>query len=224
MSNPAGSKDLHGNAPDNAPVVLLIIDAINDLAFEEGREVLGKAIRMAHKIRLLKARARRVGIPAIYLNDNFGRWRSDFRTVVAHCGRSTSRGREVTRLLRPDSLDYFVLKPKHSGFFSTTLELLLEHLQARTLILCGLLTDVCVLFTAQDAYMRGYRILVPADCVVARTAAEGTRALALMHRVLDADTRPSTDLQLSAPAHSPGHADRINRAVKGRRAIRRAVA
>jgi len=72
--------------------------------------------------------------------------------------------------------------------------------------------------------MRGYRILVPADCVVARTAAEGTRALALMHRVLDADTRPSTDLQLSAPAHSPGHADRINRAVKGRRAIRRAVA
>ena len=79
MSNPAGSKDLHGNAPDNAPVVLLIIDAINDLAFEEGREVLGKAIRMAHKIRLLKARARRVGIPAIYVNDNFGRWRSDFR-------------------------------------------------------------------------------------------------------------------------------------------------
>ena len=224
MSNPAGSTDLHGNAPDHAPVVLLIIDAINDLAFEEGREVLGKAIRMAHKIRLLKARARRVGIPAIYVNDNFGRWRSDFRTVVAHCGRSRSRGREATRLLRPDSFDYFVLKPKHSGFFSTTLELLLEHLQARTLILCGLLTDVCVLFTAQDAYMRGYRILVPADCVVARTAAEGTRALAHMHRVLDADTRPSTDLQLSAPARSRGHADRIKRVAKGRRTIRRAVA
>jgi nicotinamidase-related amidase len=116
-----------------------------------------------------------------------------------------------------------VLKPKHSGFFSTTLELLLEHLQARTLILCGLLTDVCVLFTAQDAYMRGYRILVPADCVVARATAEGTRALAHMHRVLDADTRPSTELQLSAPARR-GHANRIKRVVKGRRAIRRAVA
>jgi len=224
MSNHAGSTDLHGNAPDNAPIALLIIDAINDLAFEEGREVLGKAIQMAHKIRLLKAKARRVGIPAIYVNDNFGRWRSDFRTVVAHCGRPRSRGRDVTRLLRPDSLDYFVLKPKHSGFFSTTLALLLEHLQARTLILCGLLTDVCVLFTAQDAYLRGYRIVVPADCVVARTTAEGTRALAHMQRVLDADTRPSTDLRLAAPARAPSHADRIKRALKGRRAIRRAVA
>jgi nicotinamidase-related amidase len=189
-------------------VVLLIIDAINDFDFAEGREVLAKALPMAAHVRQLKARARRSGVPTVYVNDNFGRWRSDFRTVVAHCGSLRSRGREVTRLLRPDSLDYFVLKPKHSGFFSTALDLLLEHLRARALILCGLLTDVCVLFTAQDAYMRGYSVLVPADCVVARNTAEGTRTLAHMRRVLDADTRPSADLELSALARSAGRAGR----------------
>jgi nicotinamidase-related amidase len=127
----------------------------------------------------------------------------------------------VTRLLRPDSLDYFVLKPKHSGFFSTTLDLLLEHLRARSLILCGLLTDVCVLFTAQDAYMRGYKLVVPADCVAARTPAESARALAHMRRVLDADTRPSTSLELAAIRRAAGRAEcgeRSRRAARGRRA------
>jgi nicotinamidase-related amidase len=208
MSNPASSRDLHGNAPDDSPVALLIIDAINDFAFEEGREVLAKALPMAARIRQLKSNARRSGIPTVYVNDNFGRWRSDFRTVVAHCGSPRSRGREVTRLLRPDSLDYFVLKPKHSGFFSTTLDLLLEHLRARSLILCGLLTDVCVLFTAQDAYMRGYKVLVPADCVAARTPPESARALAHMRRVLDAETRPSTSLELTAVRRAAARAER----------------
>jgi nicotinamidase-related amidase len=192
--------DLHGSAPDRSRVALLVIDAINDFAFPEAGPVLAAALPMARRIRALKRAARRVGIPTLYVNDNFGRWRSDFRTLVAHGLGPRARGRAVTRLLRPDRRDYFVLKPRHSGFYSTTLELLLEHLGTRTLILTGLLVDSCVLFTAQDAFVRGYRVVVPEDCVAARTAEDRRRALAQMRRALKADTRGSEAIDLRALA------------------------
>jgi len=197
---------LDGSAPDRSPVVLLIIDAINDFTFDGAREVLAGAQPMADRISRLKSRARRAGLPAVYVNDNFGRWRSDFRRVVAHCGSRSARGRDVVRRLHPDARDYFVLKPRHSGFFSTTLGLLLEHFEASTLILTGLLTDICVLFTAQDAYMRGYGLVVPADCVVGRTPADHRRALAHMQRTLRADTGVSTALDLGKLARTASRA------------------
>jgi len=159
---------------------------------------------MAGRVRLLKMRAQRARIPTVYVNDNFGRWRSDFRTLIGHCLRSSSPGRAVTNLLRPGPRDYFVLKPKHSAFYSTTLELLLEHFRARTLILTGLLADSCILFTAQDAYMRGYKVVVPADCVAARTAEDRRRALAQMRRALQTDTTLSTALNLQTMTHRAG--------------------
>lgn len=207
----SGAEDLHGNAPDSSPVVLLVIDAINDFQFVEGRQVLAEALPMAVRIRRLKGLARRAGISTIYVNDNFGRWRSDFRTLIAHCLRQRARGRAVARLLRPDRRDYFVLKPKHSAFYSTTLELLLEHLHARTLILTGLLADSCILFSAQDAYMRGYDLVVPADCVAARVAEDRRRALDQMRRVLEADTRLSTALDLGAMVRRAGRKGRGGR-------------
>ena len=192
----AQAEDLHGSAPDHSPTVMLVIDAINDFTFPESDSVLAAALPMARRIHRLRRAARRLGIATVYVNDNFGRWRSDFRTLVAHCQASRARGRVITRLLHPGRVDYFVLKPKHSGFYSTTLELLLEHLGARTLILTGLLADSCILFTAQDAYMRGYRLLVPEDCVAARTVDDTRRAIAQMRRALHVDTRPSMALNL----------------------------
>ena len=192
----AGASDLHGSAPDSSPIVLLVIDAINEFTFKDGRQVLADAGLIAGRIRRLKERVRCARIPTVYVNDNFGRWRSDFRALVAHCLRPAAPGRAVSRLLRPDRFDYFVLKPKHSAFDSTTLELLLEHFRARTLILTGLLADSCILFTAQDAYMRGYDLVVPADCIAARTPEDRIRALAQMRRALQANTSPSTALDL----------------------------
>ncbi|MEA2172868.1 MAG: hypothetical protein QOD00_460, partial [Blastocatellia bacterium] len=123
-------------------------------------------------------------------------WRSDFRAQVAHCLRDGTRGKPVVELLPPDADDYFVLKPKHSGFFSTTLDTLLEYLQARTLILTGLAGNICVLFTANDAYMRDFHLVVPSDCVASNTPEENEHALELMSKVLKADIRPSTELDL----------------------------
>jgi nicotinamidase-related amidase len=153
---------------------------------------------MARKLLRLKQRAKKAGVPVIYVNDNFGRWRSDFRRQVAHCLREASRGREIVSLLQPDEDDYFVLKPKHSGFFSTTLHTLLRYLGSKKLIVTGIAGNFCVLFTANDAYMRDYDLIVPSDCVASNTAEENRQALTLMRKFLKADTRPSTKLRLPA--------------------------
>src|SRR6266403_5947964 len=197
--------DLHGNAPDKSEVVLLLIDVINDLEFEGGEELLRNALPAAKNIAHLKERARQAEVPVIYANDNFGRWRSDFNKIVQHCLGDRVRGQPIAELLKPEEEDYFVLKPKHSGFFSTTLDLLLEYLGARTLVVSGIAGNNCVLFTANDAYMRDYKLFVPSDCVVSLTEEENSYALKQMERVLKADISASTDLDLNA-IRSPSEA------------------
>lgn len=186
--------DLHGSAPDKSETVLLIIDVINDLDFPEANQLLRYAPAMARKIAKLKARAKKAGIPVIYVNDNFGRWRSDFRRLIEHCRKG--KGRAIVDLLRPDEDDYFVLKPKHSGFFSSTLETLLRYLGANTLIITGIAGNYCVLFTANDAYMRDYKLIVPRDCTVSNTKKENDQALGVMKNYLKADVRVSTKIRL----------------------------
>jgi nicotinamidase-related amidase len=192
------NSDLHGNAPDNARVVLLLIDVINDLEFPGGAELLRQALPAAKRIAALKERCRRAGVPAVYVNDNFGKWRSDFKKLVSHCLKDKTRGQKVVELLKPDADDYFVLKPKHSGFFSTTLHLLLQHLGAETLILAGFTGDICILFTANDAFLRDYRLWIPSDCVVSENERENSRVLKYMERVLEASVQPSNEVHLAA--------------------------
>ena len=191
---PAKNEDLHGNAPDKSDVALLLIDVINDLDFPDGDQLLRHALPMARNIAALKGRARQEGVPVVYVNDNFGRWRSDLNAQVEHCLRDGVRGKPVVELLLPDADDYFVLKPKHSGFFSTTLDTLLEYLGVRSVVLTGMAANICVLFTANDAYMRDLHLFVPGDCVASNTEEENRHALEQMGKVLKADIRPSAEL------------------------------
>jgi nicotinamidase-related amidase len=126
------------------------------------------------------------------------RRRSDFNAQVEHCLNDDVRGKAIVERLRPEADDYFVLKPKHSGFFSTTLDILLDYLGVKTVILTGIAGDICVLFTANDAYMRDFELFVPGDCLASNTAEENHHALSQMSQVLKADTRPSTELDLNA--------------------------
>jgi nicotinamidase-related amidase len=203
---PAKNQDLHGSAPDKSETALLLIDVINDLEFPEAEQMLPAARVMADRLIALRERARAAGVPVVYVNDNFGKWRSDWHNTVEHC-MNGARGRELVEKLQPHEDDYFVLKPKHSGFFSTTLDTLLRYLGARRLILTGIAGNFCVLFTANDAYMRDYELLIPEDCCVSNTPEENEQALALMRQFLKADTRPSADLDLRVKAAS-GNGDR----------------
>jgi len=189
-------RDPHGCAPEKSETVLLLVDVINDFDFPGNDKLLRFALPAARRIAKLKSRLRKLKIPAIYVNDNFGRWQSDFKKQVGLCIRESSPGAAVARLLIPEEDDYFVLKPKHSGFFSTSLDVLLSYLGARRLIITGFAADICVLFTANDAYMRDYELIVPADCIAAESPAAHKSACSQMKRFLRADVGPSRSLRL----------------------------
>ena len=196
MNQTRRNPDRLHHAPDNSAAARLLIDVINDLEFEGGEALLPSALKMATALSAFKRRAKEQGIPVIYANDNFGRWRSDFPKLVEHCSREDARGREIVIQLKPEDDDYFVLKPKHSAFFQTNLAILLEYLSASTVILTGMAADICVLFSANDAYMRDFQIYIPSDCVASESDERTRSALLLMQRVLKADISASTDLKL----------------------------
>src|SRR5918999_997811 len=173
---------LHGAAPDESVTALLILDLISDFEFEDGDKLARAARRIVANISKLSQRARSAGVPVIYVNDNRGRWRSDRSELIERCCRPDSRGRKLVERLAPGDDDYFIFKPKHSGFFATPLAALLEHLGARTLILTGVTIEQCVLFTAIDAYVRDYELVVPRDCVAGLNLRQ--QAMTLMTNVL----------------------------------------
>ena len=185
--------DLHGNTPDKCSVALLLVDVINDLEFPDAERLLPAARNAARALAELKQRARRAGVPCIYANDNFGRWRSDFRAQVKHVQNGT-RGAELASLLAPGEEDYFVLKAQHSAFYQTCLSLLLEHLGVEALVIGGFTTDSCVNFTASDAFLRGHALIIPSDGSAAQTKPQHRVALKQMARVLRAETPRCAEL------------------------------
>jgi len=179
---------------EESPVALLLIDVMNGFDFEGSEGLVEGARRAAPRILSLRERAHADGVPVIYVNDNFGQWRSDFRATVAACSDPRQPGHAVTRLLTPTDRDYFVLKPRHSAFYCTALEVLLARIKARTLVLGGFATNICVLFTANDAHMRGYEVVVPADCTASNTESLTQQALEQMREVSNASTDESVKL------------------------------
>jgi nicotinamidase-related amidase len=193
----SAESDLHGNAPDSCAIALLLIDVINDFEFPGGDRLERHARPLGERLLALKRRARAAAVPCIYANDNFGKWRSDFRAQVRHCLNDDVRGKALTMALHPDPEDYFVLKPKHSAFYQTCLELLLGHLGTRTLLIGGVATDNCITFTANDAFLRGYSLVVLSDgCAAIETQAH-RGALKQMERLLHAKTVRCDDVKFS---------------------------
>jgi nicotinamidase-related amidase len=189
MSNVGKNPDLHGAVPEHADTALLILDLISDYEFDGGEVIARRVLPIARRIARLKQRARRAGVPTIYVNDDMGRWRSDFPALVRRCMREGSRGASIVRLIAPDARDYCLLKPKHSGFYATALATVLEYMAATRLILTGTTSHQCVLFTANDAHVRDFELMIPRDCICAASRADTQFALRYFDTVLGADTR-----------------------------------
>jgi len=172
---------------------LILVDFINLFDFEHSEKLAARALEAARRTAKLKERLRASGAPCIYANDNFGHWRSEFSALVKECLAKGGPSGEIAKLLQPDREDYSILKPRHSAFYETPLHFLLDELEIDSLVVTGLSTDMCVSATAQDAYVRKYKLWVPSDCVAADTPEHERQALDLMKRTLRADIRPSTD-------------------------------
>ena len=189
-----------GASESSADLALLLVDFINPFDFEGAELLLANALPAARAASALCARARAADVPVVYVNDNFDWWHLGFRELVERFSAPGACGREIASLLRPDfERDHFVLKPKNSGFFRTPLEVLLERLGVRTVVITGVAGENCVLFTANDAYLRGFELVVPADCTASQHPEDNAHALAYMRRVLKADVRVSSRIEL-APA------------------------
>ncbi len=184
------------HATRSSKSAILVIDVINDLEFPGGEKLLPWAKDGGPAGSLPAARCR-ANIPIIYANDNFGHWRSDFKAVVAHCMRDGARGRDVLRQLLPHDEDYFMLKPKHSAFFATSLVPLLEFLQVERLIVAGIATNLCVLFTAHDAHMHEFEITVLSDCCAAESDEDHNWALDQLKQFLGVKVCLGEELQFS---------------------------
>lgn len=184
-----------GLKPVQLPVserVLLLVDFINPLDFPGGEHLAGPAVAAARAAAALKQRLAGEGVVAIYANDNYGVWQSDFHSMVATCVGMQGPAGEIARALYPQASDLTILKPRHSAFYASPLELLLREMHTRELVICGLATDMCVQLTAGDAFLREFDVWVPADCTAAESEATRTASLAYMADVLKCDVSPST--------------------------------
>lgn len=184
-----------------AKAALLMIDVLNDFLFPESEKLLRHALPAAERLAPLRRRLKSMGLPVIYVNDNFGRWQSDFKEQIARCTSPDCPGHDVASLLLPEADDYFVLKPKHSGFYSTSLEVLIGFLGVRELILTGFAGDICVLYTANDAHMRGFDLTVVSDCVASDTERANRIALEQMKRRLSARVVKASSLMRHGYPH-----------------------
>lgn len=184
------------HAPERAHVALLLIDVIHDFRCEDGAALHAEARPIATPLRRLRARAHAAGVPVVYVNDNFERWRSSFEQTVTRAVESP-RG-DVARQLRPTKRDLAVLKPGRSGFYASPLEPLLDQIGAHALVITGLATDQCVFATVNDAVLRKYRCFVPADCAAAISRARHQRALTVMREAFGVDVTASAELDLAA--------------------------
>lgn len=173
---------------------LLIVDMISSFEFKDGEKLFPHALAAAENARELKKRAKEHCVPVIYVNDNYGHWEEDFRSFAERVGSGSDRGRPIGELLAPDENDLYILKPQRSGFYETPLSVLLQSLKVSNLVICGVTTDICVLFTAHDAYMRGFQVYTPSDCSAAVEVKYHIEALELLQRVAEARTESSRDI------------------------------
>lgn len=174
-----------------SPRVLLLVDYINPLDFPGADKLAPAAVAAARATAALKDQLTRDGVATIYANDNYGVWQSDFHSLVSTCLGMAGPPGEIAQLLYPQAQDLTILKPRHSAFFASPLDLLLTEMQTRELVICGLATDMCVQLTAMDAFLREYAAWVPADCTAAESEDAKAASLIYMANVLKCETQPS---------------------------------
>lgn len=165
---------------------VVIVDIMNTFDFPGGDNLLENTEAILPNLKRLKQQAREKNIPVIYVNDHYGIWQSDFQKVADFC--RNDKNKQIIDEMLPTDEDYFLIKPKHSGFYQTALASLLNELDAEHIIFAGVAGNICVLFTANDAYMREYSISVPENCTASNEEEENERALNVMKVNLKADT------------------------------------
>lgn len=166
-------------------VAFLVIDMLNDFILPGAPLEVPKAREIIPNLKTKIDEMRKRRVPVVYICDSHRENDPEFKIWLAHCVKGTE-GAEVVNELKPQKDDYVVTKTTYSGFFKTKLDYLLKRLKVKGLIVCGILTNICVLYTVSDAVLRGYSVTVLKDCVTSLTNEEHSFALQQMGKVLKA--------------------------------------
>jgi nicotinamidase-related amidase len=167
---------------------VLFIDIINDFDFDGGDKLIKHTEEILPNLIKLKAFAKQKSLPTIYVNDHYGLWQADFHKIITHC--TNDRSKHVIESLKPETDDYFLIKPQNSAFFQTPLQSLLNDLGKTHLIMAGIAGDICILFTAKDAYMYHFNMHIPENCMASEEKETNNYALYLMRSVMKANITP----------------------------------
>jgi nicotinamidase-related amidase len=177
----------------NQGEILLIVDMISDFEFEDGDKLFSHTLSILEPLHQLKSSMQARGSQTVYINDELGQGGSSLSKDLLSLRRRSERAARVLDHLTPDSGDHWVVKPQRSGFYATGLGSLLLSLNVSSVVVAGVTTDICVFFTAHDAYMRGYPVWVPSDCTAAVETSHKEEALRFLSRVSEADTTSSAE-------------------------------
>lgn len=167
---------------------VLFIDVINHFDFDGGEKLFKHTEDILPNLISLKRFAKKNDLPIIYINDHYDLWQADFSKIISHC--KNKRSAKIIDALKPDDQDYFLIKPMHSAFFQTPLQSLLTSLGVTYLIIAGIAGDICILFTAKDAYMYHFNMHIPKNCMASEEKEGNDYALYLMNSVMDANIDP----------------------------------
>ncbi|MDX6680414.1 MAG: hypothetical protein QOG94_453 [Solirubrobacteraceae bacterium] len=168
---------------------LIVVDVLNPYDHEDADELVESMAAVVPSIAELVRRARDEDTPVIYVNDNYGHWNSSSDQLL-HAALE-GRHPELVEPLRPPQDASFVIKARHSIFYETPLEYLLRQIDIDRVMLCGQVTEQCILYSALDAYVRHFALAVPPDAVAHIDAELADAALEMMRRNMRADVRPA---------------------------------
>jgi nicotinamidase/pyrazinamidase len=139
---------------------LLIVDMLKDFVEDDGALKVEGAKEIVPFIRGFRAGFKKEGAPVLYLCDSHKKNDPEFELWPPHCIEGT-KGAEIVDELKPDEDDYIIKKTTYSGFHGTNLNEVLQKLNVDTLYITGVAMNICVHYTAADARMYGYNVIIP---------------------------------------------------------------
>jgi nicotinamidase-related amidase len=182
----------NGKVEDMGKTALIVIDMINTYTHEDADLLVPSVEKALPPLVDLIGRARAHEVPVIYANDNFGEWRSHHGEILETALEGPRAS--LVRPLAPDKSSLFVVKARHSIFYETPLGYLLSQQGIDHVVLCGQVTEQCVLYSALDAHIRHLRVTVPHDAVAHIHEDLADAALRMMERNMDARVTSSADI------------------------------
>jgi nicotinamidase-related amidase len=180
--------------------VLIVIDMLNPYEHDDADELAAHVADIVDPMRRLIERARESEAELVYVNDNYGDFTASRGQLVERA--CSGRHPELVEPIVPDDDCDLLQKVRHSVFYSTSLEYLLQQREVTRLILTGQVTEQCVLYSALDAYVRHFSVCIPSDAVAPIDPELGDAALRMMQRNMRAEIVTVADLLDAMPARA----------------------